>query len=581
MAPDGRKIFPRNLTARAAHRVVGNPDVTRPEDAVANCYPGLESDNRNLDRRFFPGLVFNFVARTDTDAPWSEPMRYGAQLAYADPYGDSDLQPNVVALMEKSVRDWIQPLAGPLRSTLAGDIGTKLSEGVWHIEWIEQFGKRIGMMQVLPDGTPAGLDGLFVWRLVRALEPGPVTIALHQRGVNGSPVVLQGWRRLYTDSRTGVLSEAYQPGELTQALCSPWQHDFRDCNCHYWPANRPDIVHVVAEPDAMLLVDWMRADRAVAVAGAAQNVLLENRPYQMDYYEINHTWSDLAVVLNNTEIGALYVPPAIDSATPYGSPRELADVLGTLASIEMTLAIEYIHARFSLLSPEQAERTDWPGMPDDVRFARHMLMLTAGSEMQHLRWANEILWTLAEAGLTDAYAPVLTPSLTVPTMPGQTRRRALRPLDQATLAEFILIEDPKATIEADYRRVATTLRGSATPQGRPYPKHLNELATRIVNGGLEHFHRLREVQAVLRVYDGAEPPFPYLRTLEPGTPKQAEKALTAYAAIRGNLELAYALMARGRFADAGEGIAAARVAMNMLLDAGETLAAAGIGVPFW
>lgn len=107
MAPDGRKIFPRNLTARAAHRVVGNPDVTRPEDAVANCYPGLESDNRNLDRRFFPGLVFNFVARTDTDAPWSEPMRYGAQLAYADPYGDSDLQPNVVALMEKSVRDWI------------------------------------------------------------------------------------------------------------------------------------------------------------------------------------------------------------------------------------------------------------------------------------------------------------------------------------------------------------------------------------------------------------------------------------------------------------------------------------------
>jgi hypothetical protein len=86
---------------------------------------------------------------------------------------------------------------------------------------------------------------------------------------------------------------------------------------------------------------------------------------------------------------------------------------------------------------------------------------------------------------------------------------------------------------------------------------------------------------VLRVYDGAEPPFPYLRTLEPGMPQQAEKALAAYAAIRGNLELAYALMARGRFADAGEGIAAARVAMNTLLDAGETLAAAGVGVPFW
>src|SRR4051794_34912163 len=55
------KIFPRNLTAQAAYLVPGNPVVTRPEDAVANCFPGLELDIRNLDRRFFPGLVFNFV----------------------------------------------------------------------------------------------------------------------------------------------------------------------------------------------------------------------------------------------------------------------------------------------------------------------------------------------------------------------------------------------------------------------------------------------------------------------------------------------------------------------------------------
>ena len=57
----GHKIFPRNLTARAGYLVPGNPVVTRPEDAVANCFPGLELDVRNLERRFFPGLVFNFV----------------------------------------------------------------------------------------------------------------------------------------------------------------------------------------------------------------------------------------------------------------------------------------------------------------------------------------------------------------------------------------------------------------------------------------------------------------------------------------------------------------------------------------
>src|SRR5262245_6330297 len=44
------KIVPRNLTARAA--IFGNPAITRPEDAVGNCYPGLEIDVRNLDRRF-------------------------------------------------------------------------------------------------------------------------------------------------------------------------------------------------------------------------------------------------------------------------------------------------------------------------------------------------------------------------------------------------------------------------------------------------------------------------------------------------------------------------------------------------
>ena len=44
------KIFPRNLTARAAHRVAGNPASTRLESGVGNCYPGLEFDHRNLDR---------------------------------------------------------------------------------------------------------------------------------------------------------------------------------------------------------------------------------------------------------------------------------------------------------------------------------------------------------------------------------------------------------------------------------------------------------------------------------------------------------------------------------------------------
>lgn len=198
MAAEGRGILPRNLTARAAHRVVGNPDVTGQRTRW---------------------LFFNFVARTDTDAPWSEPLRYGAQPAYIDPHGDRDMQQTVVAQLDKDLRTWIERLATALLSALSGAVGNRLSVGDGHVQWIEQLGRRIDLMQALPDGAPAGLDGLFVWRLVRSLEPAPVTIALHQRH-SDPPVVLRGWRR------------------------SPWQHDAGDCNCHYWLANRPDIVHI-------------------------------------------------------------------------------------------------------------------------------------------------------------------------------------------------------------------------------------------------------------------------------------------------------------------------------------------------
>jgi hypothetical protein len=58
-----QKIFPRNLTARAAVRIAGNPVTTRLESGVGNCFPGLEFDHRNLDRRFFPGLVSTLASR--------------------------------------------------------------------------------------------------------------------------------------------------------------------------------------------------------------------------------------------------------------------------------------------------------------------------------------------------------------------------------------------------------------------------------------------------------------------------------------------------------------------------------------
>lgn len=586
--PSG-KIFPRNLTARAAYQLIGNPDSTRPEDSVGNCYPGLDTDLRNLDRRFFPGLVFNFVARPDVAAPYTDKNRYGALLAYADPWGDTDLQPAAVARLQEAERRMVEPLAGPLLEALTGEDGAQLAVGEWYIEWIEQSGRRLSMMQQLPDGSASGLDGLFVWRLVRGLEPGPVTIALRRRVADAAEIVLNGWRRFYTDSRTGVISEAYQPGEITQALCSPWQHDFRDCSCHYWPANRPDIVHVAIPegmpvlPDreaanprlATMLVDWLRADRAQQTTGAALNAMPVNRPYQMDYYQINRTWQDLSIVIGNTEIASRYVPPTADSAEPYASPEELAAALrGAMAPVEMTLAIEYLYARFSLLTAAEAASSPWPDLADDVTFVRHMLLLTSGSEMLHLRWTNEVLWLLADAGLIEDYSPVLTPSATVPSRNG-TRQAELRRLDGPTMADFIAVEAPRGVLEGDYARVVSTLRGPG------YPPHLGELAGRIVSDGMQHYNRLRDAAGVLGRYRNADPPYPYLRELRLGSPTETATALAAYRQVIEKLSQAYALLARHDFATAAPLIAAARIVMNTLLDEGEQLARQGIGIPFW
>src|SRR5713101_3678979 len=62
--PNSIKLVPRNVAAlrkgqdpsRAAQPVAGNPVSTRLESGVGNCFPGLEFDLRNLERRFFPFL---------------------------------------------------------------------------------------------------------------------------------------------------------------------------------------------------------------------------------------------------------------------------------------------------------------------------------------------------------------------------------------------------------------------------------------------------------------------------------------------------------------------------------------------
>jgi hypothetical protein len=622
--PTQTKIFPRNLTARAEFSVAGNPVVTRPEDAVANCYPGLELDVRNLDRRFFPGLVFNFVEPDDEDNPGTDS---GAKLAYVDARQDPDLQLDSEAPEKKRVREILQISKGVIQAlhTKLTDDGvlSDLKEGKWYLDWIKVKGSRISTTK----GGKA-LSGLTVWRVIRGLRPGPVSIGLKRRDERADPVVLHGWRRLYADPTTGVINGAYQPGELMQGLCSPWQHDFRDCYCHYWASNRPDLVFGDVYPGEPLLpdgeaenpslnipLDWMRADRSRPLAVKAFGVIEENRPYQFDHYQINHEWQKLNVVLGGREIDSVRLSEPLDAANPFEGPGELADWLRTcLAPLELTLMFEYLYARFSLRDPETIRDRALKGA---VALTREYLLLTCMSEMQHLRWGNEILWELNKAGKLSAYAPIIEASLVVPKARGgpllsdrslesitdhlnvermiqyrlrrltrptaaeersgspgkEWRKRSLRPLNPEAQQDFINIEHPSGFIDSAYARVVATLA-----QTDIYPAHLVELARRIVSDGVQHEARFSAIKAALKPFKEVD----YLRTnMRVGAEGNADTAIRCRDDIMAALREAYADAASNRVAESSGKIAAARLMMTKLLEEGETLANRNIGIPFF
>ena len=208
------------MTARAAKQVDGNPDISRPEDAVGNCYPGLDIDVRNLDRRFFPGLVFEFVAYDATIERQPEPPeRLGALLLYAQGFGNPELLPGYLDRLEKRDRDSMDLAATNGAAPAIDKSGHGRAVACRRmVPSIDRAGRQ---SRVDDSDTANGRLPRWDGRLApRHLEPGEVKIGLRRRDGEGY-VELTGWRRFYTEPRTGVLSLAYQPGELLMSLCSP------------------------------------------------------------------------------------------------------------------------------------------------------------------------------------------------------------------------------------------------------------------------------------------------------------------------------------------------------------------------
>lgn len=555
-------IFPANLTARAGFNVPGNPPSTRPESGVGNCYPGLEYDHRNLDRRFFPGLVVAFVTRDEADAR-------GGRVVDVDP---SEAQP------------------GELRQALQRLLATR-PELPWFLAALAQGDRRIDLV----DRRGNFLDGELVWRLVRSLLPGPVTVEVARRppadADDDERVVLEGWRRRYTDADTGVLDAAYQPGELTQSLCSPWTHDFRDCSCTYWASNHPDIVLPPLPPGHTPLpggrpaesrsdevrLDWLRDPEFAELHSQALPSQRANRPSQIGYYQINHQWQDLAIVLEGREIGDLYVPPdrERDWAKPFDTAEELWKRVVELASVEHLVALMYLYAYSSVRSPGEAAAYTakvhrWQFLERDVTFTRAELLEIAIGEMQHLRWAHQLLWGLADVTGRVDYVPSLVPATSLRDSEGKARRVVLSRLDPGTLERFVDLERSSAYIDGQYAQVTATLRDPR------YPPTLHQIASTIAAQGEEHFLQFTRLQKTLEPYGRRNPV--YLRPLVQGDPAdpKVKAALDTYVRIAALLTEGYQPGDRHN----QRAVATARALMFKLEDAAEALAKRGIGLPF-
>ncbi|MGH3698005.1 MAG: ferritin-like domain-containing protein [Pseudonocardiaceae bacterium] len=510
------KLLPRNRTARLAQaRAAGNPVTAELESGVGNCFPGLEVDLRNVDRRFFPYLAVDFV---------------GNQVLVVEvalPQAEQELLPGALL-------DGLRQLAGA-------------PAGTWQVTRLagEFAGFGAQSWTVTELGSPGRPPD--PWTAVRLLRPGTQVEITVARSGPGQSRTLAATRASYlTDD--GAFAEMFEPGELTQSLCSPWTHDFRDCACYYWASNHPDIVQPalppgVAADDPAWTVQalWLRSDKLAAPPPPADR----QHAGEMAHHEINARWQELDVVLDGREQRVPYAPTAV-AGTPL-DPGRLEPTLRYAAGVELAVMLEYLAAAFSLNPAAGAAGSE---LRADARAARAELLRVAASEMRHLRQVNTLLFDLhAASGAAGLFQPALGVATLVPGTAGAPGRPVeFQPLTPEALAEFIRVEAPSLTVDALYSTILATYQ-------RDGQQTQAAVVLTVMAEGADHYHTFRTIQEWLGRHAGT----PYLRQLQ--IPQGADPAL---ATVQQRYERVLDLLHRGYQAGIPAGaadIAAARMAM--------------------
>ena len=560
------KIVPRNLTARAAYVVRGNPVNSRPESGVDNCYPGLEFDQRNLEQHFFPGLYFEFQ-RTD-----------GAVVGRTIP-----------------VNRILQQI-GVSNSDFSSDTPYFL----WYL-----YGRAGGAQADLV--TCSGKPGVVAWHAVRDLLPGRVAIvigpgaaatldpdaartalqaalgaqdaaqgSLVMRDAAGRPsyAVLSAERAAYLID--GVVDAGtYEPGELTKTMCSPWTFDFRDCLCYYWAANKPDLVESAdgAQPFAY----YMRADRDTDPPAQDSPTWEGRRDASVSQQSLLQAWHTLPVVIGNRE-----TRPAL-----FLTPDQVVAEITYLATVEHALAVEYLYAMYSLSAGRDEPSAQAGETAARVFAASRGVFAIALDEMRHFLWANQLLAMLNAPPSTErariiAEAP--DPESGRKVFPEGMKRYlnepfALRPLTPDVLDHFIRIEAPSQAINQGLDGMYVELLQSVRDQPARFAQRdrMIPLLKLLIDEGSAHHRRLvglRELLAGIAPQD-------YLRTPASSAPSLLQKHYldlcdTYYQTVLDAIQISASLGERC----GGNLMRGAIRSMHCLDDLAWTLADAGVGLRF-
>lgn len=555
--PSEWKIFPRNLTARADYLVKGNPSNTRLESGVDNCYPGLEFDQRNLDKAFFPGLIFEFH-RSD-GAILHQIVANGAPAQNG--LTDADNNPPLFL--------W----------ALVGRSAASQSEADPPVFFFN------------------GLDGLEIWRRVHDLMPGKIAIALGpspgsiltpslglsrqldqiydsgesvlQRDDNGrlQIAVLVGQRAQYLDEGGVIDIDVYQPGDLTRSLCSPWQYDFRDCGCFYWAASKPDIV--TSGDGQQPYLNFQRRNRDITPQ-PSEVVAQWERGEEFDYAElIQGAWNQLPVVLNDRE-SEQFTPPPGPPISQLMTRQQVIDELRYLTTVEHALCVEYLYAHYSVNAPMRLPESGVDEQTRRIFAAANEVFMIAIDEMRHLRWVNEALDLMQQP-----------PSLGRAQLIGRNFNRPfeLERLTPQQLQWFIDVEKPSQSagkgLDGMYVRLLTSI--DRQPEQFPERERLLPLIKLIIDEGENHYKRFLSVQQHLAGIS----PDSYLRQLknpQPGTQLDSLQKLSDqnYSVLLSALQVSFALGDRA----GGMVLEQSRRAMFNLHETNHYLASKGVRAKF-